>query len=108
MKNLISLVFVSLSLSGCALQAIDDMNAGLSGAMGQHISSVESALGVPAEVAIKDDRTLYRWFSESHIEPCNVEVWADIEGLIRKTSWSGYRGACVEFAKGLKLVYPES
>ena len=106
MKNLISLVFILLSLSGCALQAIDDMNAGLSDAMGQHISSVESALGKPAEVARKDDRTLYRWFSESHIEPCNVEVWADMKGLVRKTSWSGYRGACVEFAKGLKLVYP--
>jgi len=35
-----------------------------------------------------------------------VDAWADVEGLIRKTSWSGYRGACEEFAGGLSRVFP--
>lgn len=108
MRNWLILSFMVLGLSGCASRAIDEMNAGLTSAMGQHIGKVEAALGKPAEVIRKGDRTRYRWFLESNIEPCNVEVWADMMGLVRKTSWSGYRGACAEFAKGLTQVYPGS
>ena len=108
MRNFLTVSLVFFSLSGCALQAIDEMNAGLTNALGHHVGKVEAALGKPAEVILKGDRTRYRWFSESNIEPCNVEVWADMLGLVRKTSWSGYRGACAEFAKGLKQVYPGS
>ena len=66
-----------LGLLGCASQAIEEMNSGLGLAMSQHISSLENALGKPAEVAREGNQTRYRWFKESHIEPCNVEVWAD-------------------------------
>ena len=95
-----------LGLLGCASQAIEEMNSGLGLAMSQHISSLENALGKPAEVAREGNQTRYRWFKESHIEPCNVEVWADDKGIVRKTSWSGYRGACEPFAEGLIRVYP--
>ena len=95
-----------VALTGCASQAINEMNVGLGNAMGQHISGLERALGKPAEVVREGNQTHYRWFKESHIEPCNVDAWADVEGLIRKTSWSGYRGACEEFAGGLIRVFP--
>ena len=95
-----------VALTGCASQAINEMNVGLGNAMGQHISGLERALGNPAEVVREANQTHYRWFKESYIEPCNVDAWADVEGLIRKTSWSGYRGACEEFAGGLSRVFP--
>jgi len=95
-----------VALTGCASQAINEMNVGLGNAMGQHISGLERALGKPAEVVREGNQTHYRWFKESHIEPCNVDAWADVEGLIRKTSWSGYRVACEEFAGGLGRVFP--
>ena len=65
----------------------------------------EKALGTAAEVVREGNQTRYRWFKENHIQPCNVEVWADVEGLVRKTSWSGYQGACEEFANGLLSVF---
>lgn len=95
-----------LGLTGCASQAIDRMNSGLDFAMRQNVSHLIDALGQPAETSDDGDRTRYRWFKESHIEPCNVEVWADVDGIVRKTSWSGYRGACESFAEGLTRVYP--
>ena len=106
MKQWVIGVTLVLGLVGCAAQAIEEMNSGLSLAMGQHISGLENALGKPAEVVLEGDQTRYRWFKESHIEPCNVEAWADDGGLVRKTSWSGYRGACEPFAEGLSRVYP--
>lgn len=96
------------ALTGCASQAINKMNVGLGNAMNQHISSLERALGEPVEVMREGNQTRYRWFKESQIEPCNVEAWADVEGLIRKTSWSGYRIACEGFAGGLSSVFPNT
>jgi hypothetical protein len=95
-----------LGLTGCASQAIENMNAGLSLAMGKNVSHLTEALGQPIETTDQGSRTRYRWFKESHIEPCNVEVWADSDGIVRKTSWTGYRGACESFAEGLSRVYP--
>jgi hypothetical protein len=95
-----------LGLTGCASQAIENMNAGLSLAMGKNVSHLSEALGQPIETTDQGSRTRYRWFKESHIEPCNVEVWADSDGIVRKTSWTGYRGACESFAEGLSRVYP--
>ena len=106
MKFWLIAVVVGLGLAGCTSQAIEQMNSGLSSALGQHVSSLEDALGKPAEVEREGNQTRYRWFKESHIEPCNVEVWADVEGLVRKTSWTGYRGACEAFADGLTRVFP--
>ena len=99
MKFWLIAVVVGLGLAGCTSQAIEQMNSGLSSALGQHVSSLEDALGKPAEVVREGNQTRYRWFKESHIEPCNVEVWADVEGLVRKTSWTGYRGL-----KGYRVI----
>jgi len=106
MKQLVIGAALIFGLVGCASQAIEEMNSGLGLAMGQHISGLENALGKPAEVALEGAQTRYRWFKESRIEPCNVDAWADDQGIVRKTSWSGYRGACEPFAKGLSRVYP--
>ena len=105
MKQRILVVGLLAGLVGCASQAIDQMNSGLGHAMGEHISSLEKALGAAAEVVREGNQTRYRWFKENHIQPCNIEVWADVEGLVRKTSWSGYQGACEEFASGLSSVF---
>ena len=63
-----------LGLTGCASQAIDRMNSGLDFAMRQNVSHLIDALGQPAETSDDGDRTRYRWFKESHIEPCNVDA----------------------------------
>ena len=105
MKQGLLAVGLLVGLIGCASQAIDEMNSGLGHAMGEHIGSLERALGKPAEVVREGNQTRYRWFKENHIQPCNVEVWADVEGLVRKTSWSGYQGACEQFASGLSSVF---
>ena len=49
--NLKSLTVVAfaLFLSACSTKALDDMNYGLSKAMGKHVRLVEQALGKPAE-----------------------------------------------------------
>ena len=99
-------VIGALGLVGCATTAIDSMNQGLSQAMGEPVSQLESALGDAAEVTVEGANTRYRWFSESYIEPCNVEVVADSGGIVRKTAWSGYQGACEPFAEGLNRVFP--
>tara|TARA_B100000900_G_scaffold91206_1_gene74533 strand:+ start:15 stop:527 length:513 start_codon:yes stop_codon:yes gene_type:complete len=106
MKQRILVVGLLVGLVGCASQAIDQMNSGLGHAMGEHISGLEKALGTPAEIVREGNQTRYRWFKENHIQPCNVEVWADGEGLVRKTSWSGYQGACEQFAVGLSDGFP--
>ena len=100
------LVVASFCLCACSTTSIDNMNKGLSESMSSHISKLEDAFGKPAEVAREGNRTRYRWFAESHIEPCNVDVWADFDGLVRKTSWTGYAGACEKFAAGLNRVFP--
>ncbi len=96
----------ALSLAGCATTAIDSMNQGLSQAMGEPVSRLESALGQAVEVTVEGTNTRYRWFTESYIEPCNIEVVADSDGIVRKTAWSGYQGACEPFAAGLNRVFP--
>lgn len=95
-----------IALAGCSTAFLDQMNSGLNQAMGQPISKVESALGPSAQVSQDGDRTKYRWFTESSIQPCDVQVWTDADGLIRKTQWSGYTEACREFANGLTRVFP--
>ncbi len=106
MKQRLVVGLLLVGLIGCTSQAIDQMNSGLDNAMGEHINGLEKALGKPAEISREGNQTRYRWFEENHIQPCNVEVWADVEGLIRKTSWSGFQGACEQFASGLFSVFP--
>jgi hypothetical protein len=43
----------ALSLAGCATTAIDSMNQGLSQAMGEPVSRLESALGQAVEVTVE-------------------------------------------------------
>jgi|TARA_B110000305_G_C19023713_1_gene440552 hypothetical protein len=107
--NLKSLTVVAfaLFLSACSTKALDDMNYGLSKAMGEHVRLVEQALGKPAEVAREGNRTRYHWFTQSHIESCDVEVWADADGLVRKTSWTGYAGACERYAESFLTTFPQ-
>lgn len=97
---------LALGLAGCSTVALDQMNSGLAQAIGQPVSQVESALGTAAEVTRDGAQTKYRWFAESVIEPCQVEVWADADGQVRRTAWSGYAKACEEFASGLSTVFP--
>lgn len=99
-------IALAVALVGCASTAIDSMNQGLSQAMGAPVSQLETALGTPAEVVNEGATTRYRWFAESYVEPCNVEVIADADGRVRKTEWSGYQGACESFAAGLDRVFP--
>lgn len=96
-----------VALVGCSNMGIDGMNQGLAQAMGQNVSQVQSALGTAVETSVENGQTKYRWFAESHIEPCQVEVWADGDGIVRKTAWSGYEMACREFATGLTRVFPK-
>ena len=96
----------ALALIGCSSLSIDRMNHGLASAMGQNVSQLQSALGEAVETSSDSGQTKYRWFAESHIEPCQIEVWADADGVVRKTAWSGYEVACREFAEGLNRVFP--
>lgn len=103
----IAIIVIGAVLVACSTVSIDQMNRGLSKSMASHVSGLEGALGEPAEIVREGERTRYRWFSESHIEPCTIDVWADFDGLIRKTSWTGYAGACAEFAISLERIFPE-
>jgi hypothetical protein len=100
------IIVAAMGVTGCATTAIDTINQGLSKAMGAPVTQLESALGDAAEVTEEGTNTRYRWFAESYIEPCNVEVVADQDGIVRKTAWSGYQGACEPFAAGLNRVFP--
>lgn len=102
----ISSAVVVLSLVGCTNTALNGMNQGMDQAMGQPVSQVQDALGEAVEMTTEGGQTKYRWFAESHIEPCQVEVWADADGIVRRTAWSGYEIACREFADGLTRVFP--
>ena len=103
----IAIVVIGFLVVACSPVSIDQMNRGLAKSMASHISGLEDALGKPAEIVREGERTRYRWFTESHIEPCNIDAWADFDGLIRKTSWTGYAGACERFANGLNRVFPD-
>ncbi len=96
----------ALILAGCSTAALNQMNTGLALAIGQPVTQVETALGASTEVSRDGTLTKYRWFAESYIEPCQIEVWADADGQVRRTAWSGYAGACENFAKGLSSVFP--
>lgn len=105
-KKLGALIAV-VAVAGCSNVGIDGMNHGLAQAMGKNVSQVQSALGTAVETSRENGQTKYRWFAESHIEPCQVEVWADADGIVRKTAWSGYEMACRDFAEGLTRVFPK-
>ena len=69
MKQRILVVGLLAGLVGCASQAIDQMNSGLGHAMGEHISSLEKALGTAAEVVREGNQTRYRWFKKTIFSP---------------------------------------
>ena len=58
-----------VALTGCASQAINEMNVGLGNAMGQHISGLERALGKPAEVVREGNKHIIAGLKKATLNP---------------------------------------
>ncbi|QGG80088.1 hypothetical protein GH975_05675 [Litorivicinus lipolyticus] len=90
------IIGIALVLGGCAVQTpvVDSLDARLSQALGQPLSSYANALGDAAVVAADGALTRHGWRNADLIKPCEVELWADTGGVIRKVAWTGYDRSC--------------
>lgn len=101
--GLMRYLWLPFLLAGCAIQTpvIDTLDRQLESLMGGAVSSVSDKLGAPAIEVKEGELTRYGWRQADVVKPCEIELWADQAGAIRKARWSGYDRSCKPLSERL-------
>tara|TARA_E500000178_G_C16760075_1_gene634374 strand:+ start:317 stop:652 length:336 start_codon:yes stop_codon:yes gene_type:complete len=100
--KLIKILPLFLLISGCVSNAqIDKMNNGTNAALGKPLTGLINVIGDPHETIQIGDRQRLTWITPHNIRPCKLIVFIDNKGIMRRTGWDGYVGACKIFGDKL-------
>ena len=91
-----ALILIAGLSAGCAIKTpvTDAMDVRLQAYLGQAIAPIATALGSPAVQQSDGSLTRYGWRQADLIKPCEVQLWTDSDGRVRKIRWEGYERSC--------------